>query len=226
LLVLDDLAFLLANDGNDLLYFLSRLDRHADLCIIGIGTRASLTSHLDERTYSSLRPHDVTVESYTEVEAVDILAQRAETALPPDTVEREALDYIAGTTTNLTLGLYWLTYAATHVADITVDMVRTVQHAALQRYRNALLQEFTSHHRVLLDAVDRTTDDESSAFTGTVYTSYVERCKDADTEPLTMRRISDYLTHLELLNLIDVTHHDGGETGKTREIRPTPLQQL
>jgi Cdc6-like AAA superfamily ATPase len=40
---------------------------------------------------------------------------------------------------------------------------------------------------------------------------------------MSTRRISDYLTHLELLGIINVDHHDGGAEGKTRILR---LQHL
>jgi len=36
---------------------------------------------------------------------------------------------------------------------------------------------------------------------------------------LTNRRLSDFLTHLDLLGLIEAEYHRGGEAGKTREIQ-------
>lgn len=226
IIVLDDLAFLLANDGNDLLYFLSRLDRHAPLCIIGIAAQPSLLTDLDERTYSSLRPRHLAVTPYTEDEVVRILAHRVKAALPPDTVSSAALEHIAATTSNLTLGLYWLSCAADEAAEITVDVLQAVQNEAVHQYRDALLTDFTWHHAVLLEVIEQATADSVSVTTGTVYQQYTDRCRTAGNDPLTVRRISDYLTHLELLNLIDVTHYHGGATGKTREIQPTPLQEL
>ncbi|MDS0476850.1 AAA family ATPase [Natrinema sp. 1APR25-10V2] len=226
-IVLDDLAFLLANDGNDLLYFLSRLKHRADLGIVGISASPTpLADHLDERTYSSLQPRQLICSPYAEDETVHILTQRAETALPPGTVEPAALEYIAATTTNLTLALHWLTYAATEATRITVDVLRSVQADAMQRYRDGLLGEFTWHHSVLLDVIDRMTADTDSVTTGPVYNRYIDYCRESGTDPLTARRIGDYLTHLELLHLIDVTHHRGGAQGKTREIRPTSLQEF
>ncbi|MFB6199859.1 MAG: hypothetical protein ABEJ83_03195, partial [Candidatus Nanohaloarchaea archaeon] len=43
-------------------------------------------------------------------------------------------------------------------------------------------------------------------------------CTAYDEEALSNRRISDYLQHLELLNLVEVDYYYGGEKGKTREI--------
>lgn len=226
-IVLDDLAFLLANDGNDLLYFLSRLDRRAGLCLIGISaTQPSLAPVLDERTYSSLRPHHLAIAPYTSDQVIDILTHRIEAALPPDTVNPAALEYIGATTSNITLGLHWLRCATAQATTITVDILQAVQATAIERYRETLLAGFTWHHTVLLKAIVQATTDTASITTGTAYKQYTERCKDAGIDPLTARRVSDYLTHLELLNLIDVRHYYGGKRGKTREIRLTPLQQL
>ena len=224
--MLDDLAFLLANDGNDLLYFLSRLDRHAALSIVGIATQPSLLSELDERSYSSLHPQHRAIPPYTEAEIAHILTDRVETALSSDTVTAAAFEYIAATTSNLTLGLHWLTCAADHAAEITVDVLQTVQEDAVQRYRDALLTAFSWHHTVLLNVIDEATVEAATVTTGTVYDHYREHCRTAGKDPLTARRISDYLTHLELLNLIDVTHYYGGERGKTREIRPTSIDEF
>ncbi len=225
--ILDDLAFLLMNDGNDLLYSLSRLDRHTDLCIIGISTsQASLADLLDDRTYSSLRPRHLPLSPYSTDEAIQILSHWVETALPSWTMMSAALEYIAATTTNLTAGLHWLDCAAAQATTITLDVVRAVQDDAVQRYRDALLQEFTWHHTVLLEVIDQATDVAESITTGTVYDRYTDQCRDVGTDPLTARRISDFLTHLELLDLIDVTHHNGGSQGKTRDLRPTRLQEF
>ena len=226
IIVLDDLPFLLANDGNDLLYFLSRLERYTPLCIVGIATQSSLLTTLDERTYSSLRPQHLAITPYTGDEVVQILGHRIEAALPPGTVTSAALEHLAATTSNLTLGLHWLTSAAMQAAEITVGVLQTMQEDAVQRYRNALLNEFTWHHTVLLDVIDQATVEAPTVTTGTVYDHYREYCRTAGNDPLTARRISDYLTQLELLNLIDVTHYYGGERGKTREIRPTSFEEL
>lgn len=226
IIVLDDLAFLLANDGNDLLYFLSRLERHTALSIVGIASQPSLLTDLDERTYSSLRPQHLAVTSYSDDEVAHILAERVEGALPPDTVTPAALEHIAATTSNLTLGLHWLACAAVQAAEITVSVLQAVQDDAVQRYRDALLNEFTWHHTVLLDVIDKATVEPVNVTTGTVYDHYREYCRTGGHDPLTARRISDYLIQLELLNLIDVTHYHGGQRGKTREIRPTSFQEL
>ncbi|EMA39162.1 Cdc6/Cdc18 family protein [Halobiforma nitratireducens] len=227
IIVLDDLAFLLVNDGSDLLYFLSRLHRQTDLHIIGISAvHPGLTAVLDERTYSTFRPHRIALSPYTEDQVYRILEQRVDAALPSKTVDTAALEYIAATTVNLTVALHWLACAVAQRDEITVGAVQAVEQDAVRRYRDARLTPFTRHHKMLLAVIEHLTVDTETVTTGTVYEQYTAHCTEQGDDPLTSRRISDYLTHLELLGLIDVTHHDGGRTGKTREIRPVPLQDL
>lgn len=227
LIVLDDLAFLLDNDGNDLLYFLSRLNQHTNLRIVGISAvHPTLRDVLDERTYSTLRPRRLTLPPYTTEEVVQILEQRVASARSPDTVDIGGLEYVAATTTNLALALHWLTCADARNTEITVDTLQHVRDTAVQRYRDSLLHDFTQHHRTLLTVIDQATADTATVTTGTVYSRYVTQCKEHGIDPVTIRRITDYLTHLERLNLITVTYHRGGTQGKTREIHPTTLQNL
>jgi Cdc6-like AAA superfamily ATPase len=225
---LDDLDFLLKTDGNDLLYFLSRLKNTAKLHLISISANHPTLSHVvDERTYSRLRPHRLPFASYTEDQAFEILEKRSQKALSGIDIDLEALTAITTWTTNIRLGLLWIVKAAKTVDNIiTINTVNAVRHAAADHYRALLLRDFTPHHSLLLDVITQLTDDGTTAATGTVYEQYTALCRTIGLPPLTLRRISDFLTHLELLHLIDVDHHAGGKHGKTRDIRLTPLQQL
>ncbi|MDG5761352.1 hypothetical protein QA600_18640 [Natronococcus sp. A-GB1] len=226
LVVLDDLAFLLENNGNDLLYFLSRLDQ-TELYLVGISAvHPTLETVLDERTYSTFRPHHLPVPPYTEPQAADILGDRVDTVCGPDAVTTEALTYLTETTTNLSLALHWLQCATHRDTPVTADTLHTVRTDALHRYWDDLLADFTWHHHALLTTIEDTTAGSTTVTTGTVYTRYTEYCHEHRIDPLTIRRINDYLVHLELLNLIQVTYYYGGTHGKTRELNLTPLQEL
>ena len=217
-IVLDEIDFLLLNDGDDLLYFLTRLENTAVITVSA--TRPTLKPVLDDRTYSSFRPQRLTLNAYTPGEARQILADRARKALKPQSMHRAALAEIASTTQNITLGLLWLRVAAT-AADqqITRDVVQDTAETAYYEYVKYLLNDFTPHHRRLYDAIDRLAQEAGEMTTGVVYDEYHEQCETAGVAPLGERRISDFLVHLELLHLIEVTYHYGGPKGKTREIQ-------
>ena len=218
-IVLDEVDFLLLNDGDDLLYFLSRLDTVAVITVSA--THRSLASEVDARTYSSFQPQALTLNPYTQTETTQILADRARQALQAQSLDRTALTYIASTTSNIAIGLTWLRVAA-EAADevISRDLAATMHDTGYYEYVLELLDDFTPHHRRLYDTVDGLAQAEPGPFvTGTVYEAYVTRCADTSTTPLSERRISDFLTHLERLDLIEATYHYGGPKGKTREIR-------
>lgn len=218
-IVLDEIDFLLLNDGDDLLYFLTRLENTAVVTISA--NRSTFEDVLDARTYSSFRPQQLALDAYTPDEARQILADRARRALQPQSVHRDALRTIADTTQNIAIGLLWLREAAEAAEDhITPDLVEEVQATAYHKYVLYMLDSFTPQHRRLYDAIDRLDKAFDAPFTsGTVFQEYRDHCEAADVTPLSERRIGDFLTHLELLDLIDVAYHYGGAKGKTREIR-------
>lgn len=221
-LVLDEVDFLLQNDGNDLLYYLSR---HApdDIQLVLISANhPELAAEVDDRTYSTLQPRTVQIPAYSERTATRILADRAQN-LPTERLADGALTAITSTTTNIRLGLHWLAAAIEEAeAAVTPTAVDAVQQAAINRYHATLLADFTAHHTRLLAAVHDATDD-APVRSGAVYQAYKNRCRADGTSPLTTRRISTFLKHLELLGIIASEYHYGGEEGKTRRIR---LQQL
>lgn len=224
--VLDEVDFLLMNDGDDLLYTLSRIDTQESLlCIITISAQTQdLGEHLEERTYSSLYPQTINVEPYTAEELCQILAERGQKALAEQSLHREALHYITSTTSNASFGLSWLKTAAESTDSvITGRLVKQVEGQAFQNYADRLLQDFTEHHHLLFQSIQElsTEQDVSIVQTGTIYDRYQDLCQTHSENSLSNRRTSDYLKHLELLNLIEADYHYGGRKGKTRDIRIT-----
>jgi len=218
-IVLDEVDFLLLNDGDDLLYFLTRLENTAVITVSS--NHRSLESELDGRTYSSFQPQVLTLNPYTQTQVEQILSERARRALKSQSVERAALSKIGSTTSNIAIGLSWLRVAAEKTDDtVTCDLVDEVRSTSYARYVSGLLDDFTPHHRRLYETVDLLDQNGSETFvSGTVYNAYRERCSDSGIRPLSERRISDFLTDLELLGLIEATYHYGGRDGKTREIK-------
>lgn len=218
-LVLDDIGFLLLNDGNDLLYFLSRLD--SDMTVVMIAAaQVDLAAAVDERTYSSLHPRRLRFEPYTPPQCTRILEERFTGETGPLATD-PALDHITATTANIHLGLLWLTRAAELAADadvITKDDVVKAHEDAVRRYRLTALEAFSRHHMIVLKAIEQLTADQDRIYTGAVYDQYKTLCRYRGIDPLTTRRVSDFIDHLDLLGLITVVHYRGGRQGKTRHI--------
>ena len=229
ILVLDDVEFLLQNDGDDLLYVLSRLNPSDRFSIVTIATPAvDLPTALDDRTYSSYQPRHLPIASYTEEQAARILGMHAGNVVPQPVTDA-AVRRVARQTTNIHVGLHWLARAAeAHDAHavITASTIQLLRWDAFHRYWQYTLTEFTRHHAIVLKAAEQVTAESDRAYTGMVYDRYATLCRCRGWQPLTARRISDFLDHLELLGVIQVTRHRGGTHGKTRAIRLTPLEEL
>jgi orc1/cdc6 family replication initiation protein len=219
-ILLDDIDFLISNDGDDLLYFLTRMETRSNTGIVLISSNhEDLRNRIEERTYSSLQPQRIGFEPYTAEQAYRILAERAGNTLKPKTLERAVLTYIASTTQNISIGLTWLKHAA-ETADekITETHVEQVQEQAFEKYTGHLLSGFSEHHKLLYQSVQELNTEKDDIQTGEIYTRYEELCKTYKEDTLSKRRLSDFLKHLELLDLIKAEYHYGGKKGKTREI--------
>jgi orc1/cdc6 family replication initiation protein len=221
--VLDEIDFLLLNDGDSLLYYLSRTN-NAQINVVTISSQITdLQDQVEERTYSSLQPYPLQLEPYNGEEIFQILVKRAQQALKPQSLQRQALTYIASTTQNTRLGLQWLKTAAKESDSlITETHVQQIQKKAYKRYTAQLLDQFSKHHQMLYQAITELSEEKQDRDTvraGEIYQRYQELTDKYDEETtLSNRRISDYLKHLELLDLIQAEYHYGGKTGKTREI--------
>lgn len=224
-IVLDDIDFLLLNDGDDLLYFLTRMETRENVDLVLISSNhTGIKSKIEERTYSSLQPRRISFEPYTAEDAYHVLLERAQKALVNQSLQRSALTYITSTTQNIAVGLHWLKHAAeTTESVITESHVQQVQQKAYEKYAGHLLTKFTEHHRLLYQAVQELDVEENTIRTGKIYTRYEELCKTYNENTLSKRRLSDFLKHLELLDLIEAEYYYGGSNGKTREVKPTSL---
>lgn len=227
-IVLDDVDFLLENDGGELLYFLSRLEDSDSVSLVLLSSHTTdLKATLEDRTYSSLYPQRLRLDPYESEDIYGILRNRAEQALAARSIHRNALTFIAATTSNAALGLEWLRQAAvTAESVITEQTVQSCKERAYERYVEAKLSNFTDHHRQLYQGIETLAAD-GTVTSGSVYEAYRSACAASSLDALSNRRISDFITHLELLGLIAVTYHYGGRNGRTRDIRlRRPLSQV
>jgi Cdc6-like AAA superfamily ATPase len=122
--------------------------------------------------------------------------------------------------------LLWLLAAAEETdSKITESAVRTVREQAFQEYTDHLLHPFSEHHRLIHQAIQELDKEQDPDViqTGAIYTRYNDLCESYSVDSLSNRRISDYLKHLERLDLIEADYHYGGKRGKTRRITLSDL---
>ena len=218
-IVLDELDFLLLNDGEDLLYFLSRLENKPKITVITSNT-AELRENLEPRTYSSLQPYQVQSEPYTGEQIYEILSSRASQSLESRSVHRNAVTYIASSTQNAEIALTWLRTAARNAKEtVTEELVQGTREETFELYTENKLQHLSQHHKYLYQAVKALSEEKGPIVnTGEIYQRYQTITAERDEKTLSNRRISDFLKQLEQLKLIKADYHYGGRKGKTRDI--------
>lgn len=224
-LVLDNIEFLLQNDGDSLLYFLSRIN-NPGLSMVCITSNTEIVeSELGERTYSSLNPRKIVFKSYSSQDISKILVHRAKLSLHPNTLHQKAMKKIINNVTDIRIGLKWLETAAVNAEQLIGEgIVSETREHAKQEFIQNILNDFTFHHELLyLSIKELSKGSEKTLQTGEVYKKYRETCTLYEEDALSNRRISDYIKHLELLNLIQAEYHYGGSKGKTRDITPNEL---
>jgi orc1/cdc6 family replication initiation protein len=219
-IVLDEVDFLLLNDGDDLLYFLSRLSSGPQIVCITANTE-DLQEQVEPRTFSSLHPRRIQFEPYTGKQIYEILSQRASKSLRGRSVHRNAVTYIASTVQNTGKALTWLRTAAQNTDDVvTEELVEQIGNDAHDRYVEEQLEKLSQHHKLLYQAVQELTEEKGPVVNaGDIYKRYQTVATERQIQALSDRRISDYLKHLEQLNLIAAEYHYGGKKGKTRDVQ-------
>ncbi len=230
-LILDEIDRLVAKSGDSVLYTLSQLNteiKSARLAIVGISNDLKFTNNLDARVRSRLNEEKILFPPYDAEQLQDILRDRAkevfrEGALDPLVIERCAA-YAALENGDARRALALLRLAAEmaerdrakritsdHVVraksrfeqDIIVDCCRTLPpHCKVLLY--AILQAYERHREGVL--------------TGDVYDAYVRLSQRLGLQPLHARSISNYLSELENLGLIQAKIVSRGRGGRTREI--------
>ncbi|WP_181687351.1 Cdc6/Cdc18 family protein [Halorhabdus salina] len=218
-IVLDELDFLLLNNEEDLLYFLSRLENGPQITVITANVE-KLGERLEPRTYSSLQPRRIQFEPYTGEQVYKILAKRAKKSLAERSVHRNAVTYIASKTQNTELALTWLRVAARNAEEtVTEELVEEVEEEAFEVYTECELEHLSRHHKYLYQAVEELSREKGPVINaGDIYQRYRSVAEERGEETLSDRRISDFLKQLEQLNLVKAEYHYGGRKGKTREV--------
>jgi cell division control protein 6 len=231
IIVLDEIDKLVKK-GDDVLYSLSRINsdlQRAKVSLIGITNDLKFKNFLDPRVISSLSEEEIIFPPYNAEQLQDILAQRAELAFYENVLDDEVIPYCAALAAQehgdarKALDLLRVsgeiaerdgddTVTREHVrkavkkieCDHVVEVVRTLP------TQNKILL----YGMILLSSIGR-----KKFTTGEVYTVYKSLCKRIGIDVLTQRRISDLISELDMLGILNSIVISKGRYGRTREIR-------
>jgi cell division control protein 6 len=230
-IMLDEIDKLVEKSGDDTLYNLSRMNSELDnsrVSIMGISNDLKFTDFLDPRVKSSLGEEEIVFPPYDATQLRDILQQRAEVAFKPESLDDDVIPLCAA-------------FAAQEHGDArrALDLLRTAGELA-ERDRTDVVNEAhvrKAQEKIELDRVVevvRTLPTQSKLVlyaiillesngvhninTGEVFNIYKRLCQEIDADVLTQRRVTDLISELDMLGIVNAVVVSKGRYGRTKEI--------
>ena len=239
IIVLDEIDKLVFKAGDDVLYNLSRINDNltrAKVSVIGISNDLKFTQFLDPRVKSSLGEEEVIFPPYDAAQLQDILKQRAQVAFKDESLEQGVIPLCAA-------------LAAQEHGDArrALDLLRVSAELAEREGSKTIGERFVrkAQNKIELDRVTevvRTLPTQSKLVllatilgeeagtkgltTGEVYDTYRELCQAAHMDVLTQRRVTDLISELDMLGILQARVISKGRYGRTKEIQMSvPLEE-
>ncbi|QLG28266.1 AAA family ATPase [Halorarum halophilum] len=230
-IMLDEIDKLVEKSGDDTLYNLSRMNSELEnsrISIMGISNDLKFTDFLDPRVKSSLGEEEIVFPPYDANQLRDILQHRSDIAFKDDALTEDVIPLCAA-------------FAAQEHGDArrALDLLRTAGELA-ERSQADLVEE--SHVRQAQDKIEldrvvevvRTLPTQSKIVlfsiillekngvhnvnTGEVFNIYKRLCEEIDADVLTQRRVTDLISELDMLGIVNAVVVSKGRYGRTKEI--------
>ena len=234
IIVLDEIDRLVKKTGDEILYSLTRLNselKNAKLCLIGISNDVRFIEDIDPRVKSSLGEEEIIFPPYNALELKDILEERAKDAFRKETIDNAVLAKCAA-------------YAAKEHGDArrALDLLRVAGEVAEREGKDIVLMEhiklaeekieinriselvktLPTQSKLIIYSIFQLIEKTNTKLeTGEVYEKYKDLCNINNTSILTQRRLSDLISELDMLGLINARLISKGRHGRTREIYST-----
>ena len=223
--------------GDEALYNLSRINsqlKNAKVSIVGISNDLKFTEFLDPRVKSSLGEENLIFPPYDAAELQDILRQRVDIALRPDSIDADVIPLCAALAAqehgDARRALDLLRMSA-EIAErqrancVTKSFVRLAQNKIEIDRVIEVIKTLPNHSKLILIAIilrehyDEKKGSVGFITTGEVYEIYKDLCKKTRSDELTQRRVADLISELDMLGIITARVISKGRYGRTREIK-------
>ncbi|WP_049984004.1 Cdc6/Cdc18 family protein [Halorubrum sp. BV1] len=230
-IMLDEIDKLVEKSGDDTLYNLSRMNSELDrsrISIMGISNDLKFTDFLDPRVKSSLGEEEIVFPPYDANQLRDILQHRADISFKQDALTDDVIPLCAA-------------FAAQEHGDArrALDLLRTAGELA-ERSQAEVVAE--THVRQAQDKIEldrvvevvRTLPTQSKIVlfavillekngvhninTGEVFNIYKRLCEEIDADVLTQRRVTDLISELDMLGIVNAVVVSKGRYGRTKEM--------
>lgn len=230
-IVLDEIDRLVLKSGDEVLYNLTRMNSdlaRAKVSIVGISNDLNFMGYLDPRVRSSLSEEEIVFPPYNALQLKDILEKRAAMSFVEGMLGEGVISLCAAHAArehgDARRALDLLRIAGELAERDGVEMV-TVAHVrrAFEKMEQDKMVEVvrtlpSQSKLVLLSVVLLTERNSHKIVTGDVYNVYHKLCRQGGLDVLTQRRISDLISELDMLGIINAQIISKGRYGRTKEI--------
>lgn len=230
IIILDEIDKLVKK-GDDVLYNLSRANsdlRQAKVSMIGVSNDLKFTEFLDPRVKSSLGEEEIIFPPYDADQISDILVERAEIAYKIGVLEETVIPLCAA-------------FAAQEHGDArrALDLLRVAGELAEREKKPHVQEEHvrraqdkievdrvievvktlpTQSKLALCAVINLRNNGYKNVTTGEVYNVYRQLCITVDMDILTQRRVTDLMSELDMLGIVNALVVSKGRYGRTKEI--------
>jgi cell division control protein 6 len=230
IIILDEIDKL-ARKGEEALYSLTRMNsdlENARVSLVGISNNLKFKSFLDARVLSSLSEEEIVFPPYNAEQLEDILLQRAEMALNDGVLEDGVIQLCAAIAAqehgDARKALDLLRVAA-EIAEregsskIRVEHVKKAVRKIETDYMMETVRTLPIQSKILLYSMALLSQHTEKFTTGELYCVYKKLCGKVGIDALTQRRVSDLISELDMLGVVNSVIISKGRYGRTREMR-------
>ncbi len=232
IIALDELDKLVTKSGDSVLYHLSKINSELEqskVSLVGISNNLKFTEFLDPRVRSRLGEEKMIFPPYNADQLKDILSDRARRAFEPDILGNDVISLCSALAAqehgDARRALDLLRVSA-ELAERKEDKNVTTNHVykAKNKIEEDCVREavvtLPTHSKLVLYAILLSEDKKKKKLTtGEVYSGYKELSKRSGMDPLTQRRVTDLISELDMLGLINARVKSFGRRGRTKEIQ-------
>ena len=204
--------------------------KNSKICLIGISNDVRFIEDVDPRVKSSLGEEELIFPPYNALELKDILRERSEVAFSEDSLDAAVLAkcaaYAAKEHGDARRALDLLRVAG-EVAErsneeiVKMDHIKKAEEKIEINRIFELVKTLPSQSKLILYSIFKLSETIKKLETGEIYEEYKNLCNINNSAILTQRRISDLISELDMLGLINARLISKGRHGRTREIYST-----
>lgn len=228
-IILDEIDWLVKHSGDDLLYQLTRVNNileKGEVSLVGITNDLKFREYLDRRVISSLGEESIVFNPYDAEELFDILRKRSKIAFKSNVLKENAIKVASA-------------IAAREHGDArrAIDLLRVAGEIAEREKRERVKREeiLKAREKVEKNVVKDTIiglplqekllllalglhakTGRKKVKTGELKETYESVCSEMGHKPVSLRRINDLLSDLEMLGLVTSNVKSFGRYGRSR----------